>query len=388
MSGPISEDDSGFGNSSNGSELNYTAGLGRISGKLLHANLRRNGIDLTFRNSSVDPDLLYLDVTNGRVGINPFVGVSDLGVTHNLRIKGITNSTNVIVDNVDAKINNVVIQTGSSFTTLVGALNIVPTGGPGVAIISHERVITDGLEFNDNYIKGRVLDENIEFRPNGTGDTVVNASSRVFGDVDVTGNILAQTDVNISGYLQLGDNIIDTLTVNPDFSQSIIPGDDDLYDLGTALKKWRRIYVRDNDPVDSFISTTVTVSDQIYMFSNQITTLQSNDNLFLTSSEGTVVLEDISIKNNTITNLLDSVVTLVHTGNGYLEIGGTFGFQVPAGTTAERVGNAVGDTRWNTELDYLECFDGSVWQVSTGGGATVTTAFMEDLGHQYTLIFG
>ena len=39
--------------------------IGRISGAMLKANLERLGTDLAF-----DTDLLYLDVTNDRVGIN------------------------------------------------------------------------------------------------------------------------------------------------------------------------------------------------------------------------------------------------------------------------------------------------------------------------------
>ena len=49
--------------------LDYVSALGRISGKLLSENLERQGVDLTFRNEQYDPDLLYLDVTNMRIGI-------------------------------------------------------------------------------------------------------------------------------------------------------------------------------------------------------------------------------------------------------------------------------------------------------------------------------
>jgi hypothetical protein len=46
------------------------AELGRISGPLLADNLVRNGIDLSFRNFQADPDLLYLNVVDGRIGVN------------------------------------------------------------------------------------------------------------------------------------------------------------------------------------------------------------------------------------------------------------------------------------------------------------------------------
>ncbi len=364
-----------FGDSPLGSEPNFNSSLGRISGKLLAANLRRNGTDLTF-----DTDLLHLNVTDLRVG------VKTTSPTHDLHTNGTTRTTNLIVDGTDARISNVVFNSDGSVTTLVGALHLTPTGVD--PIIEHERVHTSGLEFNDNYISGLIPGQNIEIRPNGTGDLNVLSGAKVNGSLNVTQNILTNGDVNVKGYVQIGDVITDTVTVNPDFTQSIIPGDDILYDLGTTLKRWRRVYLQDNDPIDAFVSTTVTISDQTYIQGNSITSLQSNDNLHLRSDTGTVVIESLEILDNTITNLLSTPLRIEHTGNGYLRFAGTFGIQIPAGTTAERQGNAVGDTRWNTDLQYMECFDGTVWQVATGGGETVTAEYMEDLGHQYTLIFG
>ena len=352
--------------------------LGRISGQLLTDNLLRAGIDV-----AVETDLLYLNVTNKRIG------VKTSAPTHSVQVNGTTRAPDVIVDGTSAKISNVIVNTNGSFSTLVGALNIVPTGSPTSIVIEHERVITNTLDINDNYIRGRIADRSFELRPNGSGTTNLNANTYVDENVSVSGSIFAQQNVNIKGIFTIGDTQYDTLTVVPDFTQSIIPGDHDSYDLGTLAKKWRRLYVNNNNHIDGFISTTATVSDQIYMAGNTISTLQSNDDLIVSSDEGTITLESISIKDDTITNLLNSAITLTHTGNGYLRITGSFGFQLPSGDTSQRPSTPdVGTTRWNTDLSYLECWDGTIWQVSTGGGATVTTAFMEDLGHQYTLIFG
>lgn len=350
--------------------------LGRISGPLLKSNLTRNGLNLAF-----ETDLLYLDVQNGRIG------VKTQAPTHELHNNGFMHTNDMIVDGTQARIHNVIFKTDSSITTLVGALNIVPTGGPSI-VIEHERVITDSLDINDNYIAGMVPGRDFQLRPNGTGQTNLNGSTDVHGSVAVTGSIFANVDVNVKGLVTIGDTIFDTVTVKPDFTQSIIPGDDNLYDLGTDTKRWRNVYIQDNAPIYTFTSSTVTVSDQMYIANNSIVSLQSNDPLYLQSDEGTVTLEQISIKDDTLTNLANSFLRIAHTGNGYLQFAGSFGVQIPAGTTAERQGNTVGDTRWNTDLSYMECFDGTVWQVATGGGATVTQQFMEDLGHQYTLIFG
>jgi hypothetical protein len=92
---------------------------------------------------------------------------------------------------------------------------------------------------------------------------------------------------------------------------------------------------------------------------------------------------------STITNLLNTPLTFASTGIGYTQFSSTNAFVVPSGTTSEqRPSPEVGETRWNTQIGYLECFDGSVWAVSTGGGEEVTGVIMEDLSHVYTLMLG
>jgi hypothetical protein len=62
---------------------------------------------------------------------------------------------------------------------------------------------------------------------------------------------------------------------------------------------------------------------------------------------------------------------------------------IPAGPDLDRRAfPEVGETRWNTDEEYLECFDGTVWAVSTGGGIEVTSEIMNDLSNVYTLILG
>jgi hypothetical protein len=94
------------------------------------------------------------------------------------------------------------------------------------------------------------------------------------------------------------------------------------------------------------------------------------------------------VEANTITNLTNGALTIGHTGTGYLTINDTNAFRIPYGTTAERTAYEIGATRWNSEIGYMECFDGTVWQVATGGGIVITAPIMEELGHVYTLIFG
>jgi hypothetical protein len=127
----------------------------------------------------------------------------------------------------------------------------------------------------------------------------------------------------------------------------------------------------------------------------------ANSSAYITDTSGTQTVSNIGgvtysatgplaggVEANTITNLTNGALTIGHTGTGYLTINDTNAFRIPFGTTAERTAYETGATRWNSEIGYMECFDGTIWQVAVGGGIVITTPIMEELGHVYTLIFG
>lgn len=74
---------------------------------------------------------------------------------------------------------------------------------------------------------------------------------------------------------------------------------------------------------------------------------------------------------NTIisTNLANGNITLSATGNQLVIIGGTAGFIIPAGTTAQRpaTGNIAGTVRFNTDISRVEVYDGTEWDQIVGG---------------------
>ena len=90
-----------------------------------------------------------------------------------------------------------------------------------------------------------------------------------------------------------------------------------------------------------------------------------------------------------ITNLLNTPLILTSTGIGYTRFVNNNAILIPAGDNSQRrLTPEVGETRWNTEEGYLECFDGTVWAISTGGGEEVTTEIMEDFSNVYILMLG
>lgn len=394
-------DDGLLGSNQAGSEPNYVAALGRISGKLLSANLERNGVDLTFRNEPSDPEILYLDVTNMRVGIEGSPATSlarpsgslpvyDLDVNDNIKTRfgSVTNQANL---------DNLTFNANGTIGSTTGPIEIKSTDI--TAIIAYDKILSDYLVFDGNVISS-VSNNNIRLDPNGTGRVVFEADTRISGNLQVQGtsrgNITVDGNLSSPSNIIVGDTPLDTVTVTPDFTQSIIPGIDLAYDLGqqandSSPRRWSEIRAQDLSTVITNRPNAVKVSDQLWLDGtiNKITGLQSNEDIELLPDTGITFIESTKWQDNTITNLLNTPITFASTGIGYTRFMGTNGFVLPVGTDAERRASPeLGETRWNTDQDYLECYDGTVWQISTGGGETVTQQFMEDLGFIYSAILG
>ena len=71
------------------------AQVGRISGPLLQANLERNGIDLAFRNDLSTTQLLYLDVNNGKIGVNNATPTKELDVLDTIQTTNLIGTNSV-----------------------------------------------------------------------------------------------------------------------------------------------------------------------------------------------------------------------------------------------------------------------------------------------------
>lgn len=382
----LGDDDSLLGSTPSGSEDNYAASLGRISGKALSANLLRNGNDLTFRNGSTDPDLLYLDVNNMRIGINTDSPVYDLDVSSLITTTDFDVTNRLTVDNV-------IIDAAGYFSTTVGPLNIVPTGL--TTEIVYQRSTTDNLELNNNTISS-FSNSNIVFDPNGTGTVELQSTTNITGDVSVIGNIRVDGDLSAGDNIIIGDTPLDVVTIVPDFTQSIIPGDNNTWSLGedtgdSSPRRWSVLQSHD-------LSTTVTVRPDTAIVDNElrlngiantIFALQTDADVLLNPDTGIVYIEDTKWETDSITNLNNTPLTFANTGIGYVRYMGSNGVVIPSGADSERRPTPeVGETRWNTDSNYLECFDGTVWAVSTGGGIEVTQEIMADLGNVWTLVLG
>lgn len=356
--------------------------IGRIGGQVLTDNLLRAGVDLAF-----ETDLLYLDVTNRRIGIRDSSPTYDLDVNSSIRTTDLTVDTQLAPGNLR-------INSPQTISTSVGGIDIFINGNGD---LYHDRLITDNLLLDGNLISS-LSNSNIVLDPNGSGTVELLADTNITGDLLVSGNINMSGNLTGLGTLTLGDQTFDTVTVNTDFTQDLLPGVDLTYDLGTDLKRWADLWTPDWTnittgawPGSGLRPSGMTISDQITIdgVSNTIFSSQSNDDILLSPDTGIVYIESTKWENNYITNLQNTPLTIAGTGIGYLKIAGTNAMVIPAGPDSAKPSSPeLGATRWNTDQQYLECWDGSVWVVSIGSGPIVTVNDMTELGEIYTLILG
>ena len=80
--------------------------VGRISGPLLKSNLLRQGVDLAF-----ETDLLYLDVTNRRIGVKTNAPAETLDINGSARIQTLDIlDTSLPIGNITINGNNSTID--------------------------------------------------------------------------------------------------------------------------------------------------------------------------------------------------------------------------------------------------------------------------------------
>ena len=199
------------------------AQVGRISGPLLFANLERNGIDLAFRDTLDKNQLLYLNVKDGKIGVDVNNPINELHIHNTTRTTDLL-STTASLGALDFSTNNI--------DALVGPINF--SSGNSVNISTLE---TDNIRINDNTISTYRSNADLELRPNGTGIV------QIVNNVDIKGNLHSTGDITMDGNIVIGDNLNeDTIDFNADVNSNIIPASNNTYSLGTPTKQWQELY--------------------------------------------------------------------------------------------------------------------------------------------------
>lgn len=354
--------------------------IGRIGGGVLNDNLLRNGIDLAFKNNLSDTAVLYLDVTNKKIGFNLE------NPSYDLDINNFFLTVNSIIDQ-QLKIDNFLIEAPNRITTQLGGISIEPSTPNPVS--DFNIFSTDKLSFDSNRLSS-LTNENINITA-GSNSINLNSFVNIDANLDISQNTTLTGDIDIKGNIQIGnDKPVNIITILPDFTQDILPGENLTYDLGRQDLRWRDLNVVNTEGVDQLSPDSVTVNSQMFIGGlDNINALNTSTPLKILPQTGITSIEDIEINDNVITNKLNTPLTLKSTGIGYYKFAGNNALLIPAGDNNERPLNPeIGDARWNTELDYFEVYNGVKYIPAVGEIDEVTLEGMEEFSYLYSLILG
>lgn len=105
------------------------------------------------------------------------------------------------------------------------------------------------------------------------GTTADRISVDANGDVNISGNLDVTGNVTIGGDITIGDVNTDSIVINSDLSSNLVPDLSDTYDLGTASKPWRDLYL-----TESITFSGATGESEIVVGANLADALSIKDN--------------------------------------------------------------------------------------------------------------
>ena len=317
--------------------------------------------------------------------------------------------------------NDVVIEQDLTVNGTITVGNINASG-----TITANSFTTGDILIDDNFITTTTSNSNLELRANGTGSIIIDS-------FDINNNtITSQADfiiapgsgilnINATGALKLPTgNTSDRPTAatgqiryNTDLSRFEgyngtnwvnLKG---VEDLDGNTKVTAELTEGANDGVIRFDvqgSTIVTIDsttltaprvdvDDIRIDGNVIETITADTDLTLTANgTGSVTFDNFAFKDNTITNTVtDSVTVFQNTGNGYVKFDGNYGIVLPSGGTGSRPPfglTEVGQTRYNTDDERVEIWDGSNWVSVAGAASGITRSDAEEIALSTVLVLG
>jgi|TARA_R110000851_G_scaffold215180_1_gene367909 hypothetical protein len=297
-------------------------------------------------------------------------------------------SGNILIPNNNVVLNNDLTVNGSTTT-----VDITSTG-----IVTADSFTNNTILIDNNVIETTAVDTDLDLRANGTGKIVVpsnnveisqaldvsgtttlantaitgtithvgnysqTGNSTIDGDLTVTG------DLDVSGAFQfeeilIDDNYITTTSTNADLElraagtgSIIIPNNN--VTISNNLTVSGVLTVGDIDSIGTIQANNFTTGD-ILIDDNFITTTVSNSDLELRAvGTGSIIIDNFSIKDSTITTTGNLTLT---PGNGIMSIDSTGALILPIGNTAARPSGIAGQIRYNNELARFEGYNGTNW---------------------------
>ena len=222
------------------------------------------------------------------------------------------------------------------------------------------------------------------------GALTVAGGVGIVKDLNVGGNINVTGNITVGGTINLGDDDTDNININADINSNLIPNLNDSYDIGSATKSWKSLYL-----TESINFKGATGENEIVVPTNLADALSlkddaNNDILVVDTTTGAITITfsgSLVVPSMAVSDLTDNRIVVAGT-NGELEDDSNFTFDgsifkvsttdaivIPTGTTAQRPTAQTGMLRFNSTSGKAEIYDGSGWIDVGSGTGTVSEAF-------------
>jgi hypothetical protein len=146
-----------------------------------------------------------------------------------------------------------------------------------------------------------------------------NELLHVYGDISSSGNIHAVGNITFeggsSGTIELGSDAGDNVVLKADVSSSIIPNNDDTWDLGKSTQQWKDIYIDGTAYVDTLSVDTAAVSD---LTDNRVVIVGSSGEL---EDDGNLTFDGITLSLSAALDVngdvdIDNTLTAIDSSGG------------------------------------------------------------------------
>jgi hypothetical protein len=190
-------------------------------------------------------------------------------------------------------------------------------GDPGVTTPLNKVVVND----TDNRV-GVFVDvgsssvEQLRFQdgvivPVTNNDIDLGTNSIKFKDGYFSGNLSVDGNITLGGDITLGDADTDSITLGAEVDSHVIPNIDGTYDLGSATKEWRNLYLDGTANIDSLVADTADINggtiDGATIATSDITVGSGKT---LNVSAGTLTLADNQISGDKVEGGTINAVTV------------------------------------------------------------------------------
>jgi hypothetical protein len=307
-------------------------GISFVAGRMLSSDLQRDS-DLAF-----NTNLLYIDVTGNRIGINTISPTVELDVVGNIRANNFSAIGNITTGNITITANAVI---GNVFTDGYYYANGNPVDFQQAAGSNSQ------LQYNLNDNFG--ASANLTFNANASVLTVngnintgnVIANTALISTGNITGGNLA-----ISGAISGAGNIIASGSITS--NTSFVTGNITIPVTGNITVGNVNINNVANPTANADAATKYYVDTQIVQNTN---------------------IANLTVSNTTIsTNISNGNIYIAPPGSGEFQIVGTNGFVIPVGNTGQRPSpTPQGTMRFNSDTLRVEVYDGIEWDQIVGG---------------------